>query len=109
MKLEIRAIWSPDLPSEGLPTDASNFDVFVQISIGEIGVRGDEVFGLRVCSATRLSEAKDGTFIHALVLESFSWAHLRARIDKLLLHASSCQSWASLIQKLAPYVQYSDG
>jgi hypothetical protein len=47
MKLEIRAIWDPDLnpSSEGLPPDSSNFDVFIQMRTGEIGGREDEVYG----------------------------------------------------------------
>ncbi len=103
-------MWSPDLdpPSEGVPSDPTHFDVFVQISIGELGKVGDEVFGCRVCSASKLAATPSGRFVSALVLESFDWAEVRARIGKLLLHASSCESWDAAIKKLAPYIQYSD-
>ena len=42
MKLEIQNMWSPDLnpPETGLPDDIFDFNILVQISIGEVGQAG---------------------------------------------------------------------
>jgi putative transposase len=52
MLLDIQALWSPDVdpPSGGIPHDVVDFEVLVQVSIGEIKQRGGEVFSLTVCS-----------------------------------------------------------
>ena len=44
MKLEIQTIWSPDLdpPSEGLPDELGDFDIFMQVLLGEAGEPGVE-------------------------------------------------------------------
>jgi len=111
MNLEILTMWSPDLNplSEGLPPDPTDFDVFVQVSIGEVGKVGHEVFGFRVCSAAKLAATPGGMFVSALVLASFDWLEIRSRIAKLLLHTRSCENWDAAIRKLAAYIQYSDG
>lgn len=111
MKLEVQTIWSPDLdpPSEGLPRDKLDFDVFLQISIGEVGKPGGEVFNCRVCSVSALANAQPGQFIsHTLVLEKFDWSEIKKRIDKLLLHVSSCKDWDCVIKQLYPCIQYAD-
>ena len=111
MNLEIQTMWSPDLipPSEGLPENTQDYDVFMQVSIGEIGQAGGEVFHFRVCAASVLRETESGNFIsHTLVLEKFSWFELENRLKKLLLHTSSCKDWKSVIEKLQPYIQHSD-
>jgi hypothetical protein len=109
MNLEIQTLWSPGLnpPSGGLPPDHTDFDVFVQVSIGEAGKDGGEVFGCRVCSARKLAATPTGQFVHALILASFDWVELRDRIASLLLHARSCGNWDAAIRKLAPYIHIS--
>lgn len=111
MNLEIQTIWSPDLdpPSGGLPKDTFDFDVFVQVSIGEAGKAGGELFNCRICSASALVNAEPGRFIsHTLVLDKFDWSAIRKRMDKLLLHASSCKDWDSVITQLYPCLQHAD-
>ena len=106
MNLEIRSSWSPDLdpPSEGRPADCEDYRLFIQVMIGEKGQPGGEVFGLTVCSPSQLV-AGDGAFITTtLVLESFSWDRLGARLQKLLLSTSSCGSWNEVIHELRPYL-----
>ena len=112
MKLEVKAIWSPDLnpPSEGLPADKNDFDVFLQIRITEAGGKGSEVFGCSVCSASRLAKTESGEFIcRTLVLSKFDWNVVVSRIEKLLVHTASCESWSSVITTLNPFLEYSDG
>lgn len=111
MRLEIRDIWSPDLspPSSGLPSDILDFEVFIQISISEVGQSGNEVFNCTVCSASALANIESGKFIcHTLVLDEFDWATLKSRIEKLLLHTTSCKDWDCVIKKLYSYIQYAD-
>lgn len=111
MKLELQTLWSPDVnpPSEGLPPDQSNFNVFVQFKVGEVGMPGSEVFNCRVCSVSALAETTPGTFVSALVLATFDWSELRRRLETLLLHTTPCDNWVSAIQKLSPFVQYAEG
>lgn len=111
MKLELQTLWSPDVnpPSEGLPPDQFNFNVFVQFKVGEVGKAGGEVFNCRVCSASALAETAPGTFVSSLVLARFDWSELKRRLEKLLLHTASSENWSSVIQKLSPFVQYADG
>ncbi len=112
MNLVIKTMWSPDLdpPSEGKPTDILDFDVFVQFCINEVGKPGDEIFGCTVCSLSALTKMESGDFInHTLVMDRFDWEKLKERINKLLLHTSNCNDWDSVIEKLSPYIQYSDG
>lgn len=110
MKLQCKFLWSPDLvpPSEGMPNDPQNFDVFMQVAVEEVGKEGHEVFDFRVCSAAALSATPTGTFVSALVLHRFDWAELRKRMDKLLLHTTSCPDWKAAIAQLNPYLHYSD-
>lgn len=111
MKLEINTIWSPDLnpPSEGLPSDNLDFDVFVQVSISEAEEPGKEVFNFRVCSVSALANTEAGQFInHTLVLNKFDWSEIGNRIDKLLLQASSCENWDCVVNRLNPFIEYTD-
>ena len=111
MNLELQTIWSPDVnpPSSGLPGDIFNFDIFVQMSVGEVGISGGEVFECRVCSATALATAESGQFIsHTLVLDRFEWSAVESRINNLLRHAGSCKDWNCVIKSLYPCVKYSD-
>jgi hypothetical protein len=112
MDLEIRSLWSSDLnpPSEGTPEDVENYSVYVQLSIGERGQRGAEVFGLTVCSPSQL-RAEDGQFVtHTLVMRAFSWKALRSRLEKLLRHVGAPRAtrWAEVIERLKPYLHASD-
>jgi hypothetical protein len=112
MDLEIRSLWSPDLnpPSEGNPEDVEDYSVFVQLTLGERGQQGTEVFGLTVCSPSQL-RAEDGRFVtHTLVMRAFSWGALRSRLDKLLRHAGvpRATSWDEVIGRLKPYLHASD-
>lgn len=112
MKMIVQALWSPDLnpPSKGLPADTNDFDVLLEISIGELDREGSEVFGCRVCSASKLATAESGEFIcHTLVLSKYDWKLVASRIEKLLLHTSSCDNWSSAIKTLSPYLRHSDG
>ena len=111
MNLEIQSIWSPDLnpPSNGLPENVLDFDVFIQMRIGEVDKSGSEVFGCRVCSTSTLSKSEYGQFIsHTLVVKQFDWSEIEKRIEKLLLHVSSCATWDCVIKKLSPCIEYAD-
>jgi hypothetical protein len=110
MQLAIKHLWSPDLspPSEGLPKDPCDFDVFLQIAIEEVGGKGHEVFSCRVCSPSALARVPTGAFVSALVLHDFDWIEIRRRLAGLLLHTASCANWAQAIAKLSPHVQHAD-
>lgn len=56
MQLEAQTAWSVDLkpPDGGLTEDLDDFEVRVQLSTGEVGRGGGEVFSLVVCSASAL-------------------------------------------------------
>ena len=106
MRLEVYSLWSPDLAppleGEGRPPDLTDFRVFVQASIYEVGREGGEVFGFYVCSPSALARVEPGTFVtHTLVLERFSWGAIRARLDKLLMHAGSASTWEDVARKLS--------
>jgi hypothetical protein len=112
MDLEIRSLWSPDLnpPSEGTPEDVEDYSVFVQLSLGERGQPGTEVFGLKVCSPSQL-RAEDGQFVtHTLVMRAFSWESLRSRLEKLLrqVGATRATHWTEVVGRLKPYLHASD-
>src|SRR5262245_43892595 len=97
MKLHIESLWSPDLdpPSSGLPPDAQDFDVLVQVALSERGQPGREVFSLRICTPERLARTEPGQFLsHVLILRQFSWASVAERVERLLRHAESCSTWA---------------
>ena len=111
MKLEIQNLWSSDLAqtSNNLPDNLLEFDLSVQFSLSEIGKPGGELFNCRVCSVSELSKAEHGQFITStLVLDKFDWQELKKRIEKLLLHTSSCTSGECVIKKLLPCVEYID-
>lgn len=111
MKLEIQTIWSPDLnpPSDGLPSDIEEFDVFLQVSLGDSGKPGGEVFSFSVSSPSALSQVNPNRFIsHTLVLERFEWKDIRTSIEKLLRHTDSCTNWNEVIKSLSGYLKYSD-
>lgn len=111
MKIEIQTLWSPDLnpPSGGLPADLEDYDLFMQVSLGEAGKPGGEVFDFMVCSPSALARVESGSFVsHALVLQPFSWESVEIRLKKLLRHAESCADWECAIKKLAGLLRYSD-
>ena len=113
MRLRVYGMWSPDLdpPSEGEghPPDLTDFRVFVQVSIEEVGRPGTEVFAFTVCSPSALARVEPGTFIaHTLVLERFSWEAIRARLDKLLMHTGSASTWDEVIRTLSGALSPSD-
>ena len=111
MKLEIQTIWSPNLnpPSEGLPDDLVDFEIFMQVSLGEAGKPGGEVFTFNVSSPSALAKIESNRFIsHTLVLDSFDWERINKRLEKLLLHTVSCMSWNEVIKSLSGYLRYSD-
>ena len=110
MNLELQTMWSPDLdlPSEGKPQDVNNFSILLQLSIGEKGKPGGEVFSLTVCSPSML-EIESGMFIqNTLVIDTFSWVIIKKRIEKLLTHVQGSSSWKEVILKLAGLLHYSD-
>jgi len=91
MQLEVQTAWSVDLnpPDGGVPEDPEDFEVPVQLSIGEVGRGGGEVFSFVVRSASVLSRVEPGTFVTAtLVLQRFDWEAVRARVGKRLRPAS---------------------
>ena len=111
MKLEIKTIWSPDLnpPSDGLPPDLEDFDIFMQVSIGESGKPGGEVFNFNISSPSALSRIDHNRFIsHTLVLKRFEWNVIRKSLEKLLRHTSSCKNWNEAIKNLSCCLQYTD-
>jgi hypothetical protein len=111
MKLEIQTLWSPDLnpPSEGLPADLEDYELFMQVSLGEAGKPGGEVFDFTVCSPSALARVELGSFVcHRLVLRPFSWESIEARLRKLIRHAESCADWECTIKKLAGLLRYTD-
>lgn len=111
MKLEIKTIWSPDLnpPSEGLPDDVEDFDILMQVSLGEIGKPGEEVFNFSVISPFALSKLESNRFIsHTFVLDSFEWSVIRKSLEKLLMHTAACKNWNEAIKSLSDYLKYSD-
>jgi|SRR5215218_3573186 len=113
MQLRVQGLWSPDLslPSEGevRPDDLGDFHVFMQVALEEVGKDGAEVFGFFVASPSALSRAEVGSFIsHTLVLESFSWAAVRARLEKLLMHTHSATTWPEVTERLSGILFASD-
>ena len=111
MKLEIQTIWSSDLnpPSEGLPEDLEDFDIFMQVVLGEVGKPGGEVFNFNASSASALSKIESNRFIsHTLVLDSFDWRSIQNRLEKLLRHTASCTNWSEVIKSLSGYLKFSD-
>ena len=111
MKIHIKDMWSPDLnpPSTGLPPDSNDFRILAQIAIGVAGQAGHEVFSLQVCSSSALARIESGTFItDTLVLEQFSWANLRHRLEKLIMQCDGCRDWAEVIRRLSGCLRYDD-
>lgn len=111
MKLEIQKIWSPDLnpPSEGFPDDLEDFDLLMQVSLGEPGKPGGEVFSFNVSSPSALAQIESNHFIcNTLVLDHFDWASIEKRLEKLLMHVSSCANWNEVIKNLSGCLKYSD-
>ena len=106
-------MWSPDLDpvdeGEGRPPDLADFHIYVQAAIEEVGQPGHEVFGFTVCSPSELARTEPGTFVTAtLVLERFSWEAVRERLDKLLMHTRSAETWSEVIERLSGVLSYSD-
>jgi hypothetical protein len=111
MRLYIQTIWSPDLnpPSEGLPDDVEDFDILIQVLLGESGKPGGEVFSFSVTSPVALSKTESSRFIsHTLVLDSFNWESIQKHLEKLLMHTASCKNWNEVIKRLSEYLKYSD-
>jgi hypothetical protein len=109
MNLEVVSIWSPDLANHESPQDINDFDVFLQISLQEKGKTGSEVFSCRVCSPSILAETESGSFIKStLCLSEFSWNEIRKRMEKVIIHTRSCQTWNCVIEKLTGYLDYAD-
>ena len=111
MKLEITALWSPDLdpPSEGVPSDLEDFEVLMQVAVSEVGRPGEEVFGFTVCSPSALARVTtDRFFSHTLVLDRFSWSRLKQCLEKLFLHVDSCEDWECVLKKLSCCLEYAD-
>jgi len=105
LKLEIQSLWSPD-PDPGALT---SFRIPVQVAIAEQGRPGHEVFSFTVSSFDQLAVTEHGSFVaHLLVLRRFSWHEVRTRIQKLLRHTESSQSWPDAIRVLAGYLRHND-
>ncbi|MEO0559350.1 MAG: Imm8 family immunity protein [Bacteroidota bacterium] len=98
MRLRISNLYSLD-PDE-TPMDLTHFGVEVYVVIEEIGQPGAATFRLSVCSPSALAEEVSGTFVsHTLVLDRFSWEAIQERIEKLLMHADSLQTWDEVIKR----------
>jgi len=81
----------------------------MQVSLGEAGKPGSEVFGFSAASVKALSNIEPDRFLcHVLVLERFDWKTIRNRIDKLLMHARACNDWNEVITKLSGCLKYSE-
>jgi hypothetical protein len=111
MKLEIQNIWSADLPSlDGYPENIYDFQVGIQLSIGEVGKPGGEVFYLTVISPNALSRIEPGIFLdNTLVIDEFDWDVIRRRITKLFSFCQNATDWKEVILRLAGCLRYSDG
>jgi hypothetical protein len=111
MNLALEDMWSPDLdpPSSGLPDDLSDFDVFMHMSLNEVGTSGAEVFSFQVMSPSALARTAPGRFLsHVLVLEQFSWNQIQTHLEKLLRHTRGCSTWDCVLLTLSSYVHYAD-
>ena len=111
MQIRIKSMWSPDLnpPSSGLPAQAGAFDLLLQVELAAEGIAGEPVYSLRVCTASALAETTDGRFVQCtLVLREFKWEAVANRIEKLLRHCESCQTWKNVESVLAGYLANND-
>ena len=110
MKLEIQSLFSPDLdPTDGQPADPADFQVLVSVALGEVGTAGHEVFYFTVSSPCRLATTECGSFVlNTLVLETFDWTAIRNRLQKLLAHCASAESWDAVISRVSGFLRYAD-
>ena len=111
MRLQVQDLWSPDLdpPSTGEPEDNLDFDIQAQVALGMVDQVGREVFSLRVCSPTALARTEAGTFVtNTLVVEQFSWAALRGRLEKLLAQCNGSRDWDEAIRRLSGCLRHND-
>ena len=111
MDLEIQTIWSPDLnpPSSGYPSNRADFAILLQVSIGERGKAGGEVFSLDVVSPSQLCRYASGTIIsYTLVLDYFDWQVVEDRLSKLLRHAALAKNWEQVVGRFTGLLACAD-
>jgi hypothetical protein len=104
-------MWSPDLtpPSSGLPDQAGEFELLLQVKLATEGIAEEPVYSVRVCTPRALAETPDGRFVQCtLVLREFSWRAVADRIETLLRHCESCKNWNDVESVLAGYLANND-
>jgi immunity protein 8 of polymorphic toxin system len=90
-------------PFEDPPEDPSNCCVAVEILAGELGVGGEELFEVQVCTPTWLAEyvAAEGPLVgrHYLIVDHFSLDQVRAYLTKRI-STFEAPDWAGLAERL---------
>ena len=106
MRAEIKAFWSPDIENleAHRPEDPVNFGYFLQLLIGPADSRGEESFGLMVCTPRWLeSEHSQHDIVvgrHNLFVFEYDFKRLLNYLKDLVSKVEG-NTWTVLAEKLA--------
>ena len=109
MALVILALESPAVQPRvgGLPESCEDFDITVEVMLAFAGHEADDVtFSFSVLSPSAMSRRQAGAFVsNVLLLQTFSWEHVRRHIERLLMQVHSCTDWPSVIMRISPFMR----
>lgn len=106
MKAKLKHIHSPDFGADPfekyIPTDLSNFSVFIQIIVGPADGEGEESFDLVICTPQWLhNEVKAEPIMgrHYLIVDKFDYKKITKFIENYIQKCEG-HSWSELADKI---------
>lgn len=110
MKLELKALSSPDVsPNEWVPKGNRAF-VLLQLDIGVAGETGSDTFDVILATPEGLAAARDdavGAIAHraTIVVRHFSWELVRGILNEIIQRCES-DTWANSVLRLQHYFKW---
>jgi hypothetical protein len=109
MRAELKSMMSPDVADLPNWNPDPEFSVFIQLSIGPAGERGEELFGITVCSPSGLEvtlQQHDVLGGRALAfMTDYNYASLRSWLERQIAEASG-DSWEELAVQLSRFAAW---
>lgn len=111
MNLEIKNIYSDDVPPPRLPDDVYDFNVAFRVEIGEKGSERGEIFHFVAASPLGLRRgAREGEFLFLrgyILMARFDWKVVRRAVENIVDHARGYRTtWGEVIEFFSRYGRY---
>ena len=103
MKIEIKDFYSPEVDEVWLwePDDINEVSFLLEISIGEVGSDGCDIFQVSIVTPKGINLNKDFLISDraTIVIKSFDWEQIVSTLENVVKRCA-CSNWVDSVAKL---------